>query len=264
MTAFRLTATLAFAMLPVVAQAAPAEVRATVNLRMGPGPGYQAFVTLPAGTPVEVYECLPQGGWCDVSYGNVRGWVAGRMLVTYGRTARARPVPPPPMFSPPPIYAEPPVYANPRPIYREPQPDYSWGPGPVDPGYIEPPAGYAYRPPVVVAPPIPVPVEVYPTRPPAPALRQATRPPQVASTPPVTQPSAAAAPIVTQQANPPATVPTTPSTSPSVPKSQATPSVASATPAAPAPANTAKPKYGSAVGTPGAPCKWVNGICRND
>jgi len=251
MTAFRLTAALALAMLPVVAQAAPAEVRATVNLRAGPSAGYAAIATLPAGTPVEVYECLPQGGWCDVGYGNVRGWMSGRLLAASGGRYQSRPILRPPVFDPPPIYREPPVYANPRPIYRDPEPDYSWGPGPVDPGYIAPPPGYAYRPPVVVAPPIPAPIEVYPTRPTPPAVRQATRPPEMASTPPATQ---QAAPLVTPQATSPATTPQTQTPAP----------VANAAPPATAPAVVAKPKYGSAVGKPGAPCKWVNGVCRND
>jgi uncharacterized protein YraI len=264
MTATRLLASLVlagFALLPAAAHAASAEVRAAVNLRTGPGPGYQAFAILPPGTPVDIYECLPRGGWCDVGYGNIRGWISGRLLVTYGQTNRARQVPPPPMFSPPPIYAEPPVYRTPPPFHRVQPDDYGWAPAPVEPGYIEPPPGYVYQPPMVVAPPIPVPMETYPARP-APPVTAAPRPPQVASTPPVTsQPRPT---VATPQPATPAAPQGSSATITTKPPTVASSAPTTTSPATTAPATPAKPTYGSAVGKPGAPCKWVNGVCRND
>ncbi|MCM5557732.1 SH3 domain-containing protein [Pleomorphomonas sp. JP5] len=227
------------------ALAAPAEVLAAVNLRTGPGAQYYAIMVLPPGAPVEIYGCLDDENWCDVGYGRTRGWIASRYLGTVRNWSPERRILRPPVLTPPPIYREPQVYTNPPPVYREPE----WAPPDVYQGevYIEPPPGYVYRPPVVAAPPMPdLPqpdVGVYPSKP-----RVQTAPPVVASTPPATQPSTPP-PTVTQ----PSTTPQTGATGQS--------SASSAQPAAPA---DAKPKYGSAVGKPGAPCKWVNGVCRND
>lgn len=242
------------------ALAAPAEVLAAVNLRTGPGAQYYAIMVLPPGAPVEIYGCLNDDSWCDVGYGQTRGWIASRYLGTVRNWSPERRILRPPVLTPPPIYREPPVYANPPPVYREPE----WGPPDVYQGevYIEPPPGYVYRPPVVVGPPMPAlpqpDVGIYPAKPrPQAAPPTASQPPVVASTPPATQPS-----------TPPATVtqPVAPSTTPQT-GSTGQSSASSAQPVAPTttPSPTeAKPKYGSAVGKPGAPCKWVNGVCRND
>lgn len=259
----RLAATLCLAGLTSSATgalAAPAEVLAAVNLRTGPGAQYYAIMVLPPGAPVEIYGCLNDDSWCDVGYGQTRGWIASRYLGTVRNWAPEQRILRPPVLTPPPIYREPPVYANPPPIYREPE----WAPPEVYPGdvYIEPPPGYVYRPPVVVGPPMPpLPqpdVGIYPARPQAAPPPVATRPPVVATTPPATQPT-----------TPPATVtqPAAPSTAPQTgPTGQS--SASSGQPAPPmttTPSPTeAKPKYGGAVGKPGAPCKWVNGVCRND
>lgn len=262
------------------ALAAPAEVLAAVNLRTGPGAQYYPIVVLPPGTPVDIYGCLNDDSWCDVGYGNTRGWLASRYLGTVRNWSPEQQIMRPPVFSPPPIYREPPIYANPPPVYRQPPPVYrepQWAP-PQEayPGdvYIEPPPVYVYRPPITAGPPMPdLPqpdVGVYRARPQV-APRVVT-PPVVASTPPttvrpapvapsvtVTQPSA---PIATQSAVPtvaqPAQTPLATTSGQSV--------AASSQPAAPVtpPATEAKPKYGGAVGKPGAPCKWVNGVCRND
>lgn len=260
----RLAATLCLAGLTSSATgalAAPAEVLAAVNLRTGPGAQYYAIMVLPPGAPVEIYGCLNDDSWCDVGYGQTRGWIASRYLGTVRNWSPERRILRPPVLTPPPIYREPPVYANPPPVYREPE----WGPPDVYQGevYIEPPPGYVYRPPVVVGPPMPAlpqpDVGIYPAKPRSQAAPPpATRPPVVAATPPATQP-----------ATPPATVtqPAAPSTTPQT-DSSGQPSASAGQPAAPVtttPSPTeAKPKYGGAVGKPGAPCKWVNGVCRND
>ena len=248
------------------ALAAPAEVLAAVNLRTGPGAQFYAIMVLPPGTPVEIYGCLNDTNWCDVGYGNTRGWLASRYLGTVRNWSPEAQIMQPPVFSPPPIYREPPVYTNPPPVYREPQwaPPQEAYPGDV---YIEPPPVYVYRPPVTARPSMPeLPqpdVGVYQARP-----RPQVTPPVVASTPPATVRPAPIAPSVTvTQPSAPTVAPTV--TQPTQAAPVATPSqsvAASSQPVAPAtpPAAEAKPKYGSAVGKPGAPCKWVNGVCRND
>lgn len=283
------------------ALAAPAEVLAAVNLRTGPGAQYYTLMTLPPGAPVEIYGCLNDDAWCDVGYGNTRGWISSRYLGTVRNWAPEDQIMRPPVFSPPPIYREPPVYANPPPVYRQPPQDAY--PGDI---YIEPPPVYVYRPPAGMGPAMPdLPqpnVGVYRVRPQG-TLRAAPPPvvtgppmpelpqpngtyraapqtaPRVASTPPATvRPAPVAPPIATQPTVTQPTAPVTPpvATQPTVPSvtqppptvtQPAAPSVATsapqATPTTP-PATEAKPKYGSALGKPGAPCKWVNGVCRND
>ncbi|PKR88264.1 hypothetical protein CXZ10_15830 [Pleomorphomonas diazotrophica] len=256
------------------ALAAPAEVLAAANLRTGPGAQYQALMVLPPGTPVEIYGCLGDDSWCDVGYGNMRGWLSARYLGSVRHWSPERRIMRPPVFSPPPIYREPPVYANPPPVYDGP----GWGGPEPYPGdvYIEPPPVYVYRPPVTVRPampPLPQPdVGVYPANPhPAPPSAVAGRPPVAArpepypmptvtgpATPPTARPEPYPMPTVT---SPPAPTTTRPTANPN----QSVSSSGQLAPSAPAPSTTdAKPKYGSAQGKPGAPCKWVNGVCRND
>ncbi|MBS1183137.1 MAG: bacterial domain protein [Proteobacteria bacterium] len=256
----------------VGALAAPAEVLAAVNLRTGPGAHYYAIMVLPPGAPVEIYGCLADDSWCDVGYGDTRGWMASRYLGAVRSWSPEQQIMRPPVFSPPPIYREPPVYANPPPVYREPEWDEQY---PTD-VYIAPPPTYVYRPPihrppVTVAPPV-ASGEVYPTRPmlePSPSVAaRPAMPPLVASPPPTTARAVPTAPSLTTTQPTTTTTPTT--TAPSAPQPATTAgqtvATSGATPlATPAPAATVvKPKYGSAVGKPGAPCKWVNGVCRND
>lgn len=250
------------------ALAAPAEVLAAVNLRTGPGQQYYAIMTLPPGTPIEIYGCLNETNWCDVGYGNTRGWLASRYIDTARDWSPEDQIMQPPVFSPPPIYREPPVYANPPPVYRVPR----WEPQQAYPGgvYIEPPPTYVYRPPAAEGPQMPdLPqpdVGVYRPRPHLQPMPQVAQPPVVASTPPATVRPALVAPstAVTQPSSPPiATQPSSPpiATQPAVPSvTQPPPTVATSA----APATQAQPKYGGAAGKPGAPCKWVNGVCRND
>lgn len=93
-----LAAFAALCALPVAASAAPAQVTANVNLRTGPSTQYYPILVLPAGVGVEVYGCLAGYTWCDVSWGNNRGWVSSRYLSSfyYGPTYRPRPARPVP------------------------------------------------------------------------------------------------------------------------------------------------------------------------
>ena len=65
---------------PLQAFAAPGYSTAAVNMRAGPGTGYPAFVVIPRHASVTIVSCLDGYSWCDVSWGNYRGWVAGDYL----------------------------------------------------------------------------------------------------------------------------------------------------------------------------------------
>lgn len=237
-----------------VALAAPAEVLAAVNLRTGPGAQYYTIMVVPPGAPVEVYGCLGDNSWCDIGYGDARGWLSSRYLGAASAWEPERPMLRPPVLEPPPIYREPRVYANPPPVYRPPVYDVpvyndpGWEETDPDSVYIEPPPAYVYRPPATVIVPPPG-ITVYRGRPEAPVAVQPSTPPagaQPEQSPPAVTATKPTAPLM------PGTTP--PATSTDRSASAATP-LTTAEP---------KPKYGSAVGKPGAPCKWVNGVCRND
>lgn len=51
-----------------------------VNVRAGPGQDYPAIATLAPGTPVTVAGCLSDYLWCDVIYGDIRGWAYAKGL----------------------------------------------------------------------------------------------------------------------------------------------------------------------------------------
>ena len=235
------------------ALAAPAEVLAAVNLRTGPGAQYYTIMVVPPGAPVEVYGCLGNDSWCDVRYGDARGWLSSRYLGAAGAWEPERPMLRPPVLQPPPIYREPRVYANPPPVYRPPvydapiYGDRGWDEADPDSVYIEPPPAYVYRPPVTVVVPPPG-ITVYRGRPEPPVAVQPSTPPTVVQ--PERYPPAV---TTTKPVAPPTPGATPPATSTERSASAITPST-----------TDPKPKYGSAVGKPGAPCKWVNGVCRND
>jgi uncharacterized protein YraI len=80
-------------MLPGAAMAASSAVVTTdLNVRTGPGPGYQRYGTIPAGDEVTVYGCLAGYNWCDVDWRGGRGWVSGNYLLTLGRQYYRRPL----------------------------------------------------------------------------------------------------------------------------------------------------------------------------
>lgn len=56
----------------------------SVNLRAGPSRDYELVARAPAGVPVDVYGCVDDWTWCDVSLGDDRGWVyAGNLEYPY-------------------------------------------------------------------------------------------------------------------------------------------------------------------------------------
>ncbi|WP_159347544.1 SH3 domain-containing protein [Roseomonas harenae] len=62
------------------ASAAPGFATGNVNLRAGPGTNYPQVTVVPAGAPVEIIGCLGGYSWCDVGFGQVRGWVSANYL----------------------------------------------------------------------------------------------------------------------------------------------------------------------------------------
>lgn len=95
----RLVAVAALALAAILPAAAPAVAQVpangwmitSVNLRAGPGTAYPRIVVLPAGAPVAVYGCLEGYRWCDISYGEARGWVAGN-YISYEYLGRRAPI----------------------------------------------------------------------------------------------------------------------------------------------------------------------------
>ncbi|WP_421871615.1 SH3 domain-containing protein [Pararhizobium sp.] len=73
-------ATVAAVLLPAVAEAAQGFSTANVNMRSGPSTRYPAVTVIPVGTSLEIHGCLADTPWCDVSFYNGRGWVAGRYV----------------------------------------------------------------------------------------------------------------------------------------------------------------------------------------
>ncbi|MCX5515650.1 SH3 domain-containing protein [Kaistia algarum] len=140
---------------PSLALAVNGFTTGNVNMRTGPGTGFDKITTLPAGIGVEVLGCT-NNGWCQVSAGGPPGWISGSYLE---RMSGPRPVyEGPPIVVQPPVVVEPPYYGPDyyepgypppppyyRPGYRPPPPRYY-----DEPGYRPPPPGYGapgYRPP---------------------------------------------------------------------------------------------------------------------
>jgi uncharacterized protein YraI len=59
----------------VAATAQDAFTTQTVNVRAGPDTSYPAVAVLGGGAPVQVMGCLDDWSWCDVVFGDNRGWV---------------------------------------------------------------------------------------------------------------------------------------------------------------------------------------------
>ena len=75
---------------PGAALAAEGYATANVNLRSGPSTAYPPVVVVPVGSSLDVYGCLAETPWCDVSYGRIRGWMSGKYIQTVYRERRVR------------------------------------------------------------------------------------------------------------------------------------------------------------------------------
>jgi hypothetical protein len=127
--------TAAFAGLLISGAALASYTTGSVNLRLGPGSGYDVITTMPPGAYIVVNRCVP--GWCQVNYSGVGGWMATAYIAGGNYPPRyAYPVAPYPQ----PYQHRPRLY----PDYPEPFPDYPpLPPGPPPPFY-PPPGGFGY------------------------------------------------------------------------------------------------------------------------
>ena len=55
-------------------------VTGTVTMYAGPDMSYPAVDTIPAGEPVAIEGCDDGYGWCDVIWGEDRGWIPGNYI----------------------------------------------------------------------------------------------------------------------------------------------------------------------------------------
>lgn len=62
------------------AEAAEGWARSGSRLRAGPGSSYPAITRVVAGETLEIYGCLRDWSWCDVSTGDDRGWFPGSRI----------------------------------------------------------------------------------------------------------------------------------------------------------------------------------------
>jgi Bacterial SH3 domain len=61
-----------------MAAAAPAVVQSSVNLRTGPGTGYEVIAAMPGGAAVDVMGC--SGSWCQVNFDGTLGFASRNYL----------------------------------------------------------------------------------------------------------------------------------------------------------------------------------------
>jgi len=66
--------------LPAIAAAENAKTTTDLNMRAGPSTGYPVVEVIPGGAPVTVHGCIADYDWCDTSWQDARGWVAGDYL----------------------------------------------------------------------------------------------------------------------------------------------------------------------------------------
>nr|AJW29902.1 SH3 type 3 domain-containing protein [Ochrobactrum sp. LM19] len=86
------------------AYAAPAYTTGNVNMRSGPGTGYQKLTTLPAGTGIDVRRCA--ANWCNVRALGVSGWISASYVQAAQSSGRTIVIAPrvivrPPHYRPP-------------------------------------------------------------------------------------------------------------------------------------------------------------------
>jgi uncharacterized protein YraI len=76
----KILATTALALLTATVMTGPAAAQfaasatAELNVRVGPGPQYQAIGVIPAGGTVSVLGCMEASKWCQITYENTNGW----------------------------------------------------------------------------------------------------------------------------------------------------------------------------------------------
>ena len=75
---------LALTLSAITARAAPMLVQTQTRIHAGPSTDYPAIGLMNPGTQVEGFGCTTDYSWCDVQWGDVRGWVfAPHLYVDY-------------------------------------------------------------------------------------------------------------------------------------------------------------------------------------
>lgn len=99
----------------------------SLNVRSGPGTGYNVVAVLQRGERINVDYC--RSGWCFVNKGwNQNGWASQRYLAQANQWTPPRPQPQPPVWNNPrpphwnPYPPRPPHWGNPRPPQWNPAP----------------------------------------------------------------------------------------------------------------------------------------------
>jgi len=83
---------LATMLLPATARADDAYASTNVSMRAGPSTEYPRVLVVNAGSPITVHGCLQDYSWCDASFREYRGWIAGAYL-TYPYQGSRVPIP---------------------------------------------------------------------------------------------------------------------------------------------------------------------------
>jgi uncharacterized protein YraI len=77
------------------AQELAGAVQLDLNLRAGPGPSFPVITVIPANANVTIYGCIDTMTWCDVTYGEIRGWAYAEYLIYQTAPLPQAPTPPP-------------------------------------------------------------------------------------------------------------------------------------------------------------------------
>ncbi len=60
--------------------ASPASATTDLNLRAGPSTSYPVVTVVPQSASVQMYGCNADTTWCDIAYGQYRGWASANYL----------------------------------------------------------------------------------------------------------------------------------------------------------------------------------------
>lgn len=100
-----------------IAQDMTATAELDLNVRAGPGPTYPVVTVIGAADTVMVHGCNDPVTWCDVTYGEVRGWAYAEYLIYQTAPIPQAPTPPPPVAFEPQVYWE--TYYQDQPFYAQ-------------------------------------------------------------------------------------------------------------------------------------------------
>lgn len=115
---------LAVACVAAPAFAKPAYVASTVNLRAAPGTGSEIVAKIPGGSLVDTGGC--DGGWCEITWQNKKGFSIQTALDMSGRVPQQRAAAAGPGYRQGPQVIEGPEEVD-GPVYYEPPPVVYYG-----------------------------------------------------------------------------------------------------------------------------------------